>query len=123
MLGSSPIIAFASTTDSKRAVAFYRDILGLRLVSEDPFAAVFDANGTMFRVASAPKVKPAPYTILGWQVAHINKVIDGLRKRGVEFNRYDSMPQDDRGAWKSPSGAKIAWFQDPDGNVLSLTEF
>src|SRR4030095_5316614 len=122
MLKSRPIVAFVATTDPKRAKAFYRKTLGLRLVSEDGFALAFDAGGTMLRVAIVKTLQPAGYTILGWIVPDIAKAVRGLVKRGVVFQRYEGMPQDDLGIWSSPSGARIAWFTDPEGNTLSLTE-
>ena len=122
-LSASPLIAFVSTADARRALSFYRDTLGLRLVSETPFALVFDVMGTMLRVAIAETVTPAPYTVLGWQVADIAATVDDLTAQAVVFTRYDGMDQDARGIWTSPAGGRIAWFHDPDGNVLSLTQF
>jgi catechol 2,3-dioxygenase-like lactoylglutathione lyase family enzyme len=123
MLKAHPIIAFVATTNPARAKKFYATTLGLRLVSEDPFALAFDAGGTMLRVATVPKLQPAGYTVLGWTVPDIDAVIAKLRKRGVRMKRYKGMKQDKGGVWTSPSGARIAWFGDPDGNTLSLTEF
>lgn len=122
MLKSRPIIAFVATTDPKRAKGFYAKTLGLRLVSQDGFALAFDAGGTMLRVAIVSTLRPAGYTVLGWIVPDIAKAVRGLAKRGVSFQRYEGMPQDELGVWSSPSGARIAWFNDPDGNTLSLTE-
>lgn len=122
-LRHSAIVAFSATQKPEAAKEFYRDKLGLPLLSEDPFALVFDAAGTMLRVAIVPKVKPAGYTILGWDVEDIEKAVQELSKRGVEFQRYPGMEQDELGVWTSPAGARIAWFQDPDGNTLSLTQF
>ncbi|HKD59973.1 MAG TPA: VOC family protein [Terracidiphilus sp.] len=125
ILGRSELVAFAPTTDAARARAFYEGVLGLRLVSDEkPFAIVFDANGTMIRVTTVPELKPQPFTILGWRVADIEATVDRLAAAGVEFQRYKGMNDSDpRGIWNSPSGARVAWFKDPDGNVLSLTEF
>jgi catechol 2,3-dioxygenase-like lactoylglutathione lyase family enzyme len=123
MLGSCFIVAFVGTTDSKRAIEFYRDRLGLRLVSQDQFAAVFDVNGTMLRVTAVRQLTPAPYTVLGWQVADIGEVVGDFRRRGIEPLRFDFVEQDASGIWTAPGGAKIAWFHDPDRNVLSLTQF
>jgi len=123
MLKSRPIVAFVATTDRKRSKAFYARTLGLRLVSEDGFALAFDAGGTMLRVAIVKSLRPAGYTVLGWIVPDIAKAVRGLVKRGVMFQRYEGMLQDDLGIWSSPSGARVAWFSDPDGNTLSLTEF
>lgn len=122
MLKSRPIVAFVGTTDPRRAKAFYTKTLGLRLVSEDGFALAFDAGGTMLRVAIVKTLQPAGYTVLGWIVPDIAKAVRGLVRRGVRFQRFESMPQDNLGIWSSPSGARVAWFSDPEGNTLSLTE-
>jgi len=122
MLKSRPIVAFVATTDPKRAKAFYAKTLGLRLLSEDGFALAFDAGGTMLRVAIVNTLQPAGYTVLGWIVPDIAKAVRDLIKRDVTFRRYEGMPQDDLGIWSSPSGARVAWFSDPEGNTLSLTE-
>ena len=123
MLGSSAVVAFAATTDMPRAREFYEQTLGLSLVEHNDFACVFDANGTMLRVTAVAEMSGAPYTVLGWDVGDIDAIVDGLGARGVSFTRYDGMEQDARGVWTAPSGGRIAWFTDPDGNVLSLTQF
>jgi catechol 2,3-dioxygenase-like lactoylglutathione lyase family enzyme len=122
-LKSAPIIAFVATTKPDAARTFYARTLGLRLVSEDGFALAFDAAGTMLRVAIVRELQPAGYTVLGWTVPDIRHAIRDLVKRGVAFQRYEFLDQDKDGVWTSPGGAKVAWFQDPDGNTLSLTEF
>ena len=122
MLGSRPIVAFVATTNPASAKEFYANVLGLRFVSEDPFALVFDAGGTSLRVATVRELRPAGYTVLGWNVPNIAESVRGLVARGVVFERYDWIPQDADGVWRSPSGAAVAWFKDPDGNTLSLTE-
>jgi catechol 2,3-dioxygenase-like lactoylglutathione lyase family enzyme len=121
-LGSKKIMAFVATEDAATAKAFYRDTLGLRLIGEDPFALSFDAHGIMLRVTRVRKAVIAPYTVLGWQVRNVNKTVKALLKMGVIFERYKGMGQDDFGIWQSPTGAKVAWFKDPDGNTLSLTQ-
>jgi catechol 2,3-dioxygenase-like lactoylglutathione lyase family enzyme len=121
MLGSTNIVAFVPTTDADKARAFYEGVLGLRFVSDDGFALVFDANGIMLRVARA-KFMPAPFTILGWQVSGIDKVVTGLREKGVQFETYGFLEQDKLGIWTTPTGEKVAWFKDPDGNVLSVSQ-
>jgi catechol 2,3-dioxygenase-like lactoylglutathione lyase family enzyme len=123
LLGSSKVVAFAPTRDAKKARAFYEGVLGLKLVSKDKFALVFDANGTMLRVASVPPYKPHQFTILGWDVDDIDAAVKKLSAKGVELQQYGMPGQDKRGIWTAPSGARVAWFKDPDGNVLSLTEF
>jgi catechol 2,3-dioxygenase-like lactoylglutathione lyase family enzyme len=106
-----------------RAKKFYRDTLGLRLVMEEPpFALVFDANGIMLRLGMAKEIAPAHGTVLGWQVPEIRATVQELTKVGVKFERYEGMDQDELGIWTSPNGAKVAWFKDPDGNTLSLSE-
>jgi catechol 2,3-dioxygenase-like lactoylglutathione lyase family enzyme len=122
LLQSQKIIAFVATTDPPRAKEFYAKTLGLRLVSEDSFALVFDAAGTMLRVATVRELQPAGYTVLGWLVPDIQKSVRALQDRGVEFRRYEWMEQDDQGIWTAPGGAQVAWFGDPDGNTLSLTQ-
>lgn len=122
-LGSHEIIAFVATRDPDRAKTFYRDTLGLTLVSEDPFALVFDAHGTMLRVTAVPQVAAPAYTVLGWRVPNIVKASRDLQNAGVTFERYAGMRQNERGVWKSPSGALVAWFKDPDGHTLSITQF
>jgi catechol 2,3-dioxygenase-like lactoylglutathione lyase family enzyme len=123
MLASSKLMVFVPSADLKRARAFFEGILGLRFLGEDAFAAVFDAKGITMRVASVPEFQPAPYTILGWVVPDIGRHVKKLQARGVKFLRYPGMRQDALAIWTSPSNAKVAWFNDPDGNVLSLTEF
>ena len=121
-LGEQPIIALVATSDPDRAKQFYRDTLGLRLVSEElPFALVFDANGTMLRVTIVKGLKPAAYTVLGWEVPDITVAATALQKAGVRFERYPGMQQDEIGIWTSPGGAKVAWFKDSDGNTLSIS--
>jgi catechol 2,3-dioxygenase-like lactoylglutathione lyase family enzyme len=122
MLTGSKIIALAATTDSEKARVFYQDVLGLNLVSEDEFAVVFDAQGTELRVQKVRSLIPQPHTLLGWSVSSIHEVVTALYNRGVRFERYPSLEQDPIGLWTAPSGAKIAWLKDPDGNLLSLTE-
>ena len=123
MLGNRDLIAFAATADAERAKAFYSSTLGLRLIEDMPFALVFDAAGTPLRVAKVAEVAPAPYTILGWSVPDMGEAVRGLAGMGVVFERYAGMPQDEHGVWITPDGARVAWFKDPDGNVLSLTQF
>jgi len=122
VLASSKVVAFLATSDAARAKAFYGEVLGLRLLSEDGFAVVFDANGTTLRVAIVREVVPAPYTVLGWDVADIAATARRLSGAGVVFERYGWLQQDELGIWNSPSGAKVAWFKDLDGNVLSVSQ-
>ena len=123
MLGSAQIVAFVPTLDLAKAHSFYEGILGLRAVSQDPFAVVFEANGTMLRVTKVQQFHPRQFTILGWDVADIADSGARLSARKVKFENYGMPGHDQQAIWKSPSGAHVAWFKDPDGNVLSLTQF
>lgn len=125
MLGTADVVAFVPTRNPERARAFYQRVLGLEFVSEDPFALVFNANGVTVRVADVSSVrdfKPASFTILGWHVSSVEATVRDLQAKGVAFERFPGMQQSQVGIWTSPSGAKVAWFKDPDGNVLSVTE-
>lgn len=122
MLETSPLVAFAPATDLDRAQAFYAGVLGLPLVERSPYACVFAAAGTTLRVTLVGATAGAPYTILGWEVPDIAVTVGALALAGVIFLRYDGMAQDDQGVWTTPDGARVAWFPDPDGNVLSLTQ-
>ena len=123
MLGSEKLVAFIATSDAPRAKAFYLEVLGLKLLSDEEWAVVFDANGTMLRMQKAPNVKPLPYTALGWQVKDIQATLAVLRGKGVQCERYEHLPQDAHGVWTTPDGSKVAWFKDPDGHLLSVTQF
>ncbi|MGD0379186.1 MAG: VOC family protein [Acidimicrobiales bacterium] len=122
MLGSSELVAFVATTDIDRALVFYRDTLGLSLVEQGPFACVFDAHGTQLRVTPVGDIRTAPYTVLGWTVDDIGASVQALGAAGVRFERFEEVEQDGAGVWTAPNGARVAWFADPDGNVLSLTQ-
>ena len=121
MLSNASLVAFIATADPAKARAFYESTLGLRCVSDDEYAVVFDANGTTLRIAKVQTVSPAPYTVLGWQVDDIERSARQLTAAGVSFERYDGMPQDALGIWTTPGG-RIAWFRDPDGNLLSVSQ-
>jgi catechol 2,3-dioxygenase-like lactoylglutathione lyase family enzyme len=123
MLGSADMVTFLASSDLDRSAAFYRDTLGLRLVEQGKYACVFDVNGTMLRVTAVPEVVLATYTVLGWSVPDIRPVVLGLKAAGVEFRRYDNLDQDDDDVWSTPNGDMVAWFADPDGHTLSLTQF
>ena len=123
MLGSSAVVAFAPSTDLARSRAFFGDVLGLRVLDESPFAVSFDAAGTLLRVTLVDNFNPAAYTILGWHVDDIERVAEEFGSRGIAAERYPWLEQDARGSWTAPSGDRVLWFKDPDGNVLSLTEF
>jgi catechol 2,3-dioxygenase-like lactoylglutathione lyase family enzyme len=116
-------IAFLATSDAPRARRFYEKVVGLRFVEEHDFAVVFDAFGTMLRIQKTPSVVAAPYTAFGLDVEDIGAWIDRLAADGVKGVRYPHFEQDDRGVWTAPGGARIFWFHDPDGHLISLTQF
>jgi predicted enzyme related to lactoylglutathione lyase len=120
--GSLPIIGFVATADFGRAKAFYQDVLRLPLRGEDEFALVFESAGIMIRVVNVGKFTPYPFTVLGWKVDDIAATVRILAKRGVVFQRFPGMRQNAAGIWSAPGGARVAWFKDADGNLLSLSQ-
>jgi catechol 2,3-dioxygenase-like lactoylglutathione lyase family enzyme len=122
VLAGRDVVAFVATRDATRSRAFYEGVLGLRLVADEPFALVFDAHGTTLRVTKVQELAPARHSVLGWLVPDIAAAVDQLAERGVAFERYPGLPQDDRGVCTFPGGGSVAWFKDPDGNTLSLTQ-
>jgi catechol 2,3-dioxygenase-like lactoylglutathione lyase family enzyme len=121
MLTHSPLIAFIPTKDAARARRFY-EALGLRFVSDDSFAIVMDANGVMVRIVRVEDFTPFPFTLLGWKVNDIHQAVAEMTGKGVEFARYPYFEQSADGVWTAPEGAKVAWFRDPDGNTLSISQ-
>ncbi len=122
MLADKKIVALVPITDAARAKAFYSEKLGLRFVSEDPFALVFDANGNMLRLTKMKEFTPQRFSILGWEVADIEAAVRQLTAAGVTFERYGFFKQDELGIWTAPDGTKVAWFLDPDGNNLGISQ-
>lgn len=123
MLRTEEVVAFIATAYPERAKAFYRDALGLALVADEEWALVFDAGGTMLRIQKTATVVLAPYTSLGWRVPDVGATLGALAEHGIEPLRYDFLSQDERGIWSAPDGTSVAWFRDPDGNLLSVTSF
>jgi len=123
MLGAAKLVAFGATTDAARARAFYGETLGLAIRYEDDFALVLDANGVELRLQKVASLTPPGFTTLGWQVSDIETVLEALSQRGVATERYPWLTQDPRGVWDAPSGARVAWFKDPDDNLLSVAQY
>lgn len=123
MLKDSKIIAFVGTTAPGEARRFYEDQLGLEFLADEPSALLFDSNGTMLRVSKVASFQPAPFTVLGWEVDDIRVKVAELVERGVACEHFEGIEQDERGIAAFPDGTMVAWFKDPDGNVLSLTQF
>jgi len=122
-LRDATLVAFGAITDSARAAKFYVGTLGLTIRYEDDFALVLDANGTELRLQKLGALTPAGFTTLGWRVADVNAVLIALEAQGVSLERYPWLEQDDHGVWQAPSGARVAWFKDPDGNLLSVAQY
>ena len=122
ILGTHSVVGFIPTKDFARAKGFYKDTLGLRLTATDDFALVFDSAGTMIRVVNVGAFHPASYTILGWKVKDATQAVSALTKRGVVFERFPGIEQDQHGIWNAPGGARVAWFKDSDGNILSVSQ-
>ncbi|MHA6764149.1 VOC family protein [Streptacidiphilus sp. PAMC 29251] len=123
MLGSAPVTAFLPSTDPVRSRAFYEGVLGLTVSASDAFALVLEGGGTTIRVTHVETFEPQPFTALGWVVPNIAPVMAQLRQHGVEFVVFEGMGQDADGTWTAPGGHRIAWFKDPDANLLSLTQY
>ena len=122
MLADMKMVGFLLTKDYEKARAFYEGNLGFEFVSLDQFALVMQAGKSMIRIVKVPTFTALPSTVLGWQVPDIEAIVDWLVKRGVVFEKYPFAQDKERGIWTAPGGSKIAWFKDPDGNVLSVSE-
>lgn len=123
MLSDKKLKAFIPTINPSKARKFYAENLGLKLLTEDNYALEFDANGTLLRITTVEKLVPQPFTVLGWDVDNIKELIKSLAGKGVVFEKYEFIKQDNLGIWTAPGGTKVAWFKDPDGNLLSLSEY
>lgn len=123
MLSSPIFTAFLPTVKPDDSKKFYAETLGLKLISEDNYALVFQQNETLLRITVVTEFTPHPFTVFGFKINGIVSQVKTLRENGVVFERYSHFDQDENGIWTAPSLAKIAWFKDPDGNLLSLTEF
>lgn len=122
MLGACDLVAFVPTRNAATAKRFYQETLGLTFVNDDGFAVVFDAHGVTVRVVKVPEYTPFAFTLLGWRVADIETQHRQLEAHGVTFERFGLPDQDPRGIWTAPGGARVAWFKDPDGNLLSISQ-
>jgi predicted enzyme related to lactoylglutathione lyase len=123
MLTAEKVMTFVATNAPDASLAFYRDVLGLTFVEDSPYAIVFDLAGTMLRIQKTKDYTPPKHTMLGWEVKDVAAAQAALKERGVTFLNYGFPGQDERGIWTTPDGTRVAWFQDPDGNILSLTQF
>ena len=122
MLSAGKLIGFVPTKNSHRAREFYEGKLGFKFVSDDQFALVMQAGESMVRIAKVEKFMPAQYTVMGWEVTAIEATVKWLNGRGVTFEKYPIVQDQKQGIWTTPNGDRVAWFKDPDGNVLSLSQ-
>jgi catechol 2,3-dioxygenase-like lactoylglutathione lyase family enzyme len=123
MLTRNRIMAFIPSSDLDRSRKFYQHTLGMRVLYQDDFAVALISNGVMIRVTQVGKFEPYKFTIFGWEVSDIERAVKKLKSKKIEFLHFGMPDQDESGIWTAPSGARIAWFSDPDGNNLSLTQF
>jgi catechol 2,3-dioxygenase-like lactoylglutathione lyase family enzyme len=121
MLDDAHLVTFLPTTDGDAARAFYEDVLGLTFVEDQGFALVFDLHGTPLRITRVESFTPQPFTVIGWAVDDLEATVRGLGERGVTFERFEGMEQDDLGIWDAPGGTRVAWCRDPDGNTIGLS--
>jgi predicted enzyme related to lactoylglutathione lyase len=122
MQPTAELVAFVPSTDLERSQTFYESVLGLGVDEVTAYACVARSGATTLRITMAEGMRPQQFTVLGWTVEDIRGELAALRERGVEPLRYEGMGQDADGVWTAPGGAQVAWFTDPDGNVLSFTE-
>jgi predicted enzyme related to lactoylglutathione lyase len=122
MLSNCELIGIVPTTDSARAKEFYENVLRLKFIEDDGFALAFQAHHALIRIVKMPEFQAQQFTLLGWEVADIGDEVRDLGASGVVFERYGWFEQDEWGIWTAPNGSKVAWFKDPDGNVLSLSQ-
>jgi catechol 2,3-dioxygenase-like lactoylglutathione lyase family enzyme len=122
VLEFSQLVSFVASADLARARRFYESVLGLQVERATPAQCVLRAGGTIVRVLQVDEVEPSPHPVLGWNITNIEDAVRTLATHGVTFERYDGLEQDAAGVWQAPDGSRSAWFRDPDGNVLALTQ-
>lgn len=122
MVFEGTMMGFIPTKDAERARQFYEGVLGMRFVSDDQFALVMETGGAPVRIVRAGEFNPQPFTVMGWEVRRIGEVVSKLVAAGVEMQQFGLPGQGEDGVWAAPDGSKVAWFKDPDGNVLSVSE-
>ena len=122
MLDASPISVFLATAKPEESKTFYQKVMGLTLTDDNPFAVVFKLKGAELRISKVQSFTPQPWTVLDWQVEDLEKTMSELTNKDVSFERFEGMDQDENGVWATPDGVRIAWFKDPDGNVLSVSK-
>ncbi len=119
MLNKSKLVSFIATANPAESKTFYQDVIGLTLIAETQFALIFDSNGVTLRIQKVQAVPEVAHTLLGWEVEDMATAVSSLQAKGVQFEQFEGLPQDDDGVW-TIGNEKIAWFKDPDGNTLSI---
>ncbi len=122
MLHAASLMAFVPVSDLARAQEFYVGTLGLEVRHADDYGCMLGSNGTTVRLAVVDGYDPPSFTVLGWEVASIDAAVEALTAAGISMHRYVGMGQDEAGIWRAPSGDRVAWFPDSEGNTLSLTQ-
>ena len=123
MLSNSRLQPIICTTRLEDAEKFYRDLLGLELKKKSEGALVFDVGGSDLRVSPVPSLTPSEHTVMGFAVSDVSSVVAELTQSGLRFERFDGFPHGPDGILKTPDGSRVAWFRDPDGNLLSVVQF
>ena len=121
MLEQGKMVGFVFTTDYERARSFYEGKLGFRFVSQDGHALVLHTGKNLIRIAKLPEFTAQRGTVLGWEVENVEATVNELTKKGVTIEKYPWVADKETGIWATPNGDKVAWFKDPDGNVLSVS--
>ncbi len=122
MLHSAKLVGFVPVQNLERAKTFYAGLLDRPVIHEDAFGATLDANGALLRISQVGAHQPASFTILGWEVLDIHQAVEELARQGVRFEKFDKIQQDELQIWNAPDGSRVAWFKDPDGNILSVSQ-
>jgi catechol 2,3-dioxygenase-like lactoylglutathione lyase family enzyme len=122
LLTEAGLQAIIGTAKADAARAFYADTLGLELIGDDMFALLFKIGGGVLRIAKMPAYAPSPHAVLGFEVSDIEATRTALVAEGVALERFPFIPQDANGVWTAPDGMKVAWFRDPDLNLLSIMQ-
>jgi catechol 2,3-dioxygenase-like lactoylglutathione lyase family enzyme len=123
MFGSAKLQVIICTSKIQPAEQFYGGVLGLPLQARSQGALVYDVGGTSVRVSPVPSTRPSEHTVLGFAVPDIASAIAVLQGRGVTFERFPGFSHDQSGVVCAPDGSRVAWFRDPDGNLLSVVQY
>ncbi len=121
MIGTRPAFSGFSASDIEAERAFYADTIGVEVHEDNGSLMLNLAGGQRVFIYPKPNHEPATFTVLNFEVDDIDAAVDELEQKGVQFERYDGMGQDERGIMRE-QGPSIAWFKDPAGNILSVLQ-